>query len=108
MSKAKTTLRKPTLSTAQVLSFAEGRTAAKSDKVGKVAGSRRSAETAPAAATGGQKSRFAPAGDFRLTVNMRDDLHQRLKIEAVKRRTTVGELLETLVERMDDVLEPIR
>jgi len=31
-------------------------------------------------------------------VNTRDDLHMRLKIEAAKRRTTVGEMLEQLVE----------
>ena len=41
----------------------------------------------------------APAGDVRLTVNIREDLHLKLKIMAAKRRTTIGELLEGLVEQ---------
>ena len=44
-------------------------------------------------------SGLVPAGDVRLTANMREDLHLKLKIEAAKRRTTVGELLEELVEK---------
>ena len=39
-----------------------------------------------------------PEGDVRLTVNMREDLHQRLKIRAVERRTTVGDLIEEWIE----------
>lgn len=39
-----------------------------------------------------------PDGDVRLTVNIRGDLHQRLKIRAVERRTTVGELIEEWIE----------
>lgn len=39
-----------------------------------------------------------PEGDVRLTTNMRKDLHLRLKIEAAKQGTTIGELVEQLVE----------
>lgn len=39
-----------------------------------------------------------PEGDVRLTVNIREDLHQRLKIRAVEQRTTVGELIEEWIE----------
>jgi len=39
-----------------------------------------------------------PKGDVRLTTNMRKDLHRRLKIEAAKQGTTIGELVEQLVE----------
>lgn len=39
-----------------------------------------------------------PPGDVRLTANIREDLHLRLKITAAKRRTTIGELIEELVE----------
>ena len=46
----------------------------------------------------GQVSGLVPAGDVRLTVNIRDDVHQRLKIRAVQERTTVGELIEAWVE----------
>ena len=40
-----------------------------------------------------------PEGDVRLTANIREDLHLKLKIVAATRRTTIGELLEELVER---------
>jgi len=43
-------------------------------------------------------SNAAPEGDVRLTINMREDLHRRLKIEAAKQGTTIGELVEQLVE----------
>ncbi|PLX83349.1 MAG: hypothetical protein C0617_12565 [Desulfuromonas sp.] len=39
-----------------------------------------------------------PEGDVRLTANIREDLHLRLKITAATRRTTIGELIEELVE----------
>lgn len=81
------TLKKPVLTNDAVLQFAEGR-AASSNKA-------RSSAAAAASAT----SRFPPSGDIRLTVNIRGDLHMRLKMEAVKRRTTVGEILEDLVQQ---------
>ena len=40
-----------------------------------------------------------PEGDVRLTANIRQDLHLKLKIAAATRRTTIGELIEELVER---------
>jgi len=40
-----------------------------------------------------------PEGDIRLTANIRDDLHLKLKITAARRRTTIGELIEELVEK---------
>lgn len=40
-----------------------------------------------------------PAGDVRLTANIRQDLHLKLKIAAATRRTTIGELIEELVEQ---------
>ncbi|HEY6837228.1 MAG TPA: hypothetical protein VI389_00660 [Geobacteraceae bacterium] len=43
-------------------------------------------------------SGLVPAGDVRLTANIREDLHLLLKITAAKRRTTIGELIEELVE----------
>lgn len=42
---------------------------------------------------------FAPAGDLRLTVNIRSDLHLRLKLRAANERTTIGELIEDWVEK---------
>lgn len=40
-----------------------------------------------------------PEGDVRLTANIRQDLHLKLKIAAATRRTTIGELIEELVEK---------
>ena len=87
-----TTLKKPTLSTAAVQAFAEGARGAPTDTARGKGAVR--AETAPA----GQKSGLVPAGDVRLTVNIRDDVHQTLKIRAVQERTTVGDLIEQWVE----------
>ena len=39
-----------------------------------------------------------PEGDVRLTANIREELHLKLKIVAATRRTTIGELIEQLVE----------
>lgn len=44
------------------------------------------------------RSGKVPEGDVRLTVNVREDLHVLLKVEAAQRRTTIGELLEELIE----------
>ena len=44
-------------------------------------------------------SGLVPDGDVRLTANIKEALHLKLKIEAAKRRTTIGELLEELIER---------
>jgi len=82
--KKQATLKKPVLSSADVLGFAEGK---------------RSAGRAVSISEASSASRFPPTGDIRLTVNIREDLHMRLKMEAVKRRTTVGEILEDLVQQ---------
>ena len=86
------TLKKPTLTTAAVQAFAEGATGAPTAAARGKGAAR--AEAAPA----GQKSGLVPAGDVRLIVNIRDDVHQRLKIRAVQERTTVGELIEAWVD----------
>jgi len=75
-----TTFRKPTLEAVQA--FAEGT----SDK--------RSAEKARSAKQSGQ----VPVGDVRITANIREDLHLKLKIRAAEERTTIGELIEKWIE----------
>lgn len=60
----------------------------------------RRAAKAPAKATKGKPlSGLVPEGDMRLTANIRQDLHLRLKIAAAHRRTTIGELIEEMVEK---------
>jgi hypothetical protein len=44
------------------------------------------------------KSGLVPEGDVRLTANIRQDLHLKLKIRAATERTTVGELIEEWIE----------
>jgi hypothetical protein len=45
------------------------------------------------------KSGLVPEGDVRLAANIRADLHRKLKHAAVDAGTTIGELLETLIEK---------
>jgi hypothetical protein len=44
-------------------------------------------------------SGLVPEGDIRLTANIREDLHLRLKIAAARQRTTIGEIIEDLIEK---------
>ena len=44
------------------------------------------------------KSGLVPEGDVRLTANIRSDLHMKLKMKSVLERTTIGELIEDLIE----------
>jgi hypothetical protein len=44
-------------------------------------------------------SGLVPEGDVRLTANIRQDLHLKLKIAAAQRRTTIGEIIEELVAK---------
>lgn len=45
-----------------------------------------------------RRSGQVPDGDVRLTANIRADLHQKIRIRAIKERTTVGELIERWIE----------
>ena len=42
---------------------------------------------------------FAPEGDKRLTINLKVDLHKKLKIAAIEKDITAGEIIEQLLER---------
>ena len=48
------------------------------------------------------RSGHLPAGDIRLTANIRADLHLALKIRAARERTTMGELIEQWVQTWKD------
>jgi len=79
-------LTKPKVPAATIQAFAEGAGGATTKPAKKIA--------PPGQTTAG----MVPAGDIRLTVNVRADIHQRLKIRAVQERTTVGDLIEAWVE----------
>lgn len=70
-------LKKPTLAAAEVEAFAT---------------------QAPPATK--KRSGLVPQGDVRLTVNIRADLHKRLKHAAIDKGLTVGELVEQLAETL--------
>ena len=38
-----------------------------------------------------------PAGDVRLTLNVKEELHQKLKVASAMTRTTIGQLVEQLI-----------
>ena len=40
----------------------------------------------------------SPDGNMRLTANIREDLQLKLKIAAARQRSTIGELIEQLLE----------
>jgi len=46
-----------------------------------------------------KKKGNVPEGDARLSVNVDKKLHKRLKIEAAKRETTLGEIIEQLLKK---------
>lgn len=85
-------LKKPTLTREAVLGFAEGAQQPQQPVAG-LRGRARS-ENAPV----GQKSGLIPQGDVRLTANIREDLHTKLKVRVAQERTTVGELIEAWIE----------
>lgn len=70
-------LKKPTLAASDVAAFAKKTASSTKSKSGQV-----------------------PAGDVRLTVNIRADLHKRLRIAAINREMTAGELLEELIQTL--------
>ncbi|MEW6351461.1 MAG: hypothetical protein AB1646_20605 [Thermodesulfobacteriota bacterium] len=88
MKEKKLQVQKPILDANLALTFAEEQTRLTTKK----ATSPKSAEHTDS------HSGKVPKGDVRLTVNVRQDLHLRLKVEAAHRRTTIGEILEELIE----------
>ena len=96
--KKKTTLKKPTLSNKDVLAFAERPSDApqgdKTTKVGKGKGGAK--KNSPANQNG--LSGKVPSGDVRLSANIDQEIHLKLKIAAARERTTIGELIERLVQ----------
>jgi ParG protein len=80
--KTKSVVKKPKLS-ADVSTFAQGR---------HTRGRKPVSDRSPL-------SRNAPEGDQRLTINLREDLHLRLKIASAKAKTTIGAIVADLVER---------
>jgi len=87
----KATVKKPVLDTSQALKFATGET----DKEKPGIDSQKTPKITYRRNRG--LSGVVPEGDVRLTANIREDVHLKLKIAAAHGRTTIGELIEELV-----------
>ena len=83
MAKAKAAFKKPAPPSAAVLRFAQGR----------------QERRLKSAADLSRPSNFPPAGSVRLTINLRKDLHLRLKVASARQSETIGLILETLIEK---------
>ncbi len=101
MKKQQVAIQKPALGAA-ALSFAKEAPKSLAEAVlsaGKGVDTTKPKKTAvkPASKTGGG---LVPDGDIRLTANISKDHHRRLKIAAIERGLTVGELIEQMVENL--------
>ncbi len=83
--------KKPAINTDAALAFATGET-----KAAPAIARQGKPEKAPTEA--GKRVFFAPEGYQRLTINLKQDLHKRLKIMAIEQETNVGKILENLIE----------
>jgi hypothetical protein len=91
------TIVKPQLNVAQALAFATGTAQNKNEGTDKGKGKK----TAQRGLNEGKKvqSGLVPENDVRLTANIRKDLHLKLKIAAAEQSTTIGELIEALIDK---------
>lgn len=90
-------IRKPILNTREALKFATEETKSKKEYKAKAKGK----IIAPTGLNSSENTRifFAPVGDKRLTINIKQELHKKLKIAAIEKGMTVGEIIEQLVEQ---------
>jgi predicted HicB family RNase H-like nuclease len=71
--------------TSKTLAASQGQTTAKQEK--------------PLKRPSKKVSGLVPEGDVRLTANISEEHHIKLKIAAAKQRTTIGELIEQLIDK---------
>ena len=89
-----TQIGKPQLKAAEALAFAsEDTQTAKTSKTTKLP------KTAAQKTRAKKRIFHAPEGDKRLTINIKEDLHRKLKIAAINNDMTAGELIEALIEK---------
>lgn len=92
-------VRKPAIATGAAMDFITGAQIEKS--AGQGADKGKAKKTAHKAAIKANPERvfFAPEGDRRLTINLREDLHKKLKVAAVEQESTAGEIIEQLIAK---------
>jgi predicted HicB family RNase H-like nuclease len=89
-------IRKPILNTSEALKFATEETKSENEYTAKA----KDKIIAPTGLNPSENTRifFAPAGDKRLTINIKKELHKKLKMAAIENETSVGEIIERLVQ----------
>ena len=97
--KQEVSILKPTMGAA-ALGFATG---SPQEAIGTVSGSNEGQSTTKAAkrpkTPSKQVSGLVPEGDVRLTANISEEHHIKLKVAAATQRTTIGELIEQLIDK---------
>lgn len=97
--KQEVSISKPTMGAA-ALGFATG---SQQEVVGTTSGGREGQSTATAGkrakTPSKQVSGLVPDGDVRLTANISEEHHIKLKVAAATQRTTIGELIEQLIDK---------
>ncbi|RLD05572.1 MAG: hypothetical protein DRI65_08495 [Chloroflexota bacterium] len=89
-----TQIGKPQLKAAEALAFAS-----EGDKTEKTTKTTKLPKTKAQKARAKKRVFHAPEGDKRLTINIKEDLHKKLKIAAINNDMTAGELIEALIEK---------
>jgi hypothetical protein len=97
--KQEVSILKPTMGAA-ALDFAAG---SPQEAVGRTSGGGEGKSTTKAAkrpkTPSKQVSGLVPEGDVRLTANISEEHHIKLKVAAATQRTTIGELIEQLIDK---------
>ena len=97
--KQEVSILKPTMGAA-ALGFATG---SKQEAVGRTSGGGEEESTTKAAKRAKRPSKqvsgLVPEGDVRLTANISEEHHIKLKVAAATQRTTIGELIEQLIDK---------
>ena len=88
---------KPQLDIAQALTFATG--TLKSEKASKGKGRDKIMGRTALKQASSARIFFAPEGDKRLTINLKAELHKKLKIAAIEQGITAGEIIEQLLKQ---------
>ena len=96
--KQEVSILKPTMGAA-ALGFATG---SQQEAIGKISETREGPSTTKAAKRAQKPSSTSgqvPEGDVRLTANIKEGHHIKLKVAAATQRTTIGELIEQLIDK---------
>jgi hypothetical protein len=92
-----TQINKPNIKAAEALAFASEST--ETIEQAKPAKTKKTKPQTTQRASSQKRIFHAPEGDKRLTINIKQELHKKLKIAAINNEMTAGELIESLIEK---------